>query len=144
MAARPAQIRFGCYGHPRLGWAYAIIGAIGSESAALCGRTIWMLPSRSYRATHKLSLRASQGLSKVTPVATKSPTFRVTTVIPCTRAVAAIKASLSERGSRTRSRAQRSATALSTGRIPVEYLVSPRSGKKYFGITTFRRGCRQT
>ncbi|KAF0101290.1 MAG: hypothetical protein FD187_2921 [bacterium] len=42
-----------------------------------------------------------QGFSTATPVGSKSSTFRVTTVMPCTRAVAAIRASRSARGSGT-------------------------------------------
>ncbi len=42
--------------------------------------------------------RLSHGFNSATPVASKSAVFRVTTVMPCTRAVAAIKASRSGRG----------------------------------------------
>ncbi len=49
----------------------------------------------------------SHGLMRVTPVALKSATLRVTTVMPCTRAVAAISASRSPRLSGTCSLAQR-------------------------------------
>lgn len=61
--------------------------------------------------------RASHGSSQSTPIGTKSAAFRVTTVSPCTSAVAAINASCAGRGSGTCSCAHRSATALSTGRI---------------------------
>jgi len=61
--------------------------------------------------------RAHQGLNISTPVGSKSATFRVTTVIPCTSAVAAISASRCGRGSGTFSLAQRCATAISTARI---------------------------
>jgi tRNA (guanine37-N1)-methyltransferase len=43
--------------------------------------------------------QASHGLRRGTPVFSKSLVSRVTTVIPCTRAVAAMRASWSERGS---------------------------------------------
>ena len=50
------------------------------------------------------------GLIKVTPVFSKSLVFRVTTVKPLTNAVAAIKASRSERGSGICNLAQTKAT----------------------------------
>jgi len=40
-----------------------------------------------------MGVQSSQGLSRLTPVGTKSATLRVTTVIPWTSAVAAIRAS---------------------------------------------------
>jgi hypothetical protein len=55
-----------------------------------------------------------QGLTIGTPVNAKSASFRVTIVIPCTNPVAAIRASLSERGSGTWSFAQHWVTTLST------------------------------
>ena len=57
----------------------------------------------------------SQGLSRGTPVAWKSATLRVTTVMWWTIAVAAINASRSDLGSGTCNEAQRCATAVSTG-----------------------------
>ena len=57
------------------------------------------------------------GLIIPTPVGAKSETFRVTTVIPWTNAVAAMSASRSGRLSGTWSFAQCRATAVSTGRI---------------------------
>ncbi len=59
----------------------------------------------------------SHGLTTVTPVGWKSAALRVTTAIPCTRAVAAMSASRSPRLSGTCSRAQRCATAVSIGNI---------------------------
>lgn len=52
-------------------------------------------PKKSYDAV------LSQGLSSGTPVLTKSAVLRVTTVNPCSMAVAAIMVSRSERGSGT-------------------------------------------
>jgi hypothetical protein len=52
-----------------------------------------------------------------TPVDAKSPTLRMTTVKPCTQAVAAIKASRSLRRLGTCKPAQRRATARSMGKI---------------------------
>ena len=77
--------------------------------------------SRIFRARRALcavtrrSRHAIHGLNVTTPVRSKSRTLRVTTVIPCTNAVAAINASRSDRGSGTCSRAQRWATTVSTG-----------------------------
>ncbi len=62
-------------------------------------------------------LGSFHGLNRRTPVCTKSAMFRVTTVMPWTSAVAAIRASRSERRPGTCKRAQRSATILSTGKI---------------------------
>ena len=45
--------------------------------------------------------QGNHGLSTATPVGSKSATLRVTTVKPCTIAVAAIRASRSARGSGT-------------------------------------------
>ena len=58
-----------------------------------------------------------QGLISATPVASKSARFPVTTVIPCTMAIAAINASRSARGSGTCNRAHFRATAESTGSV---------------------------
>lgn len=55
-----------------------------------------------------------------TPDLSKSATFLVTTVIPWTKAVAAMMAFLSDLGSGTCSLAQRSATAVSRGKIRSE------------------------
>ena len=59
----------------------------------------------------------SHGLRTATPVGSKSATLRVTTDMPCTSAVAAIRASRTGRGSGTCSRALRWATAVSTTRM---------------------------
>ena len=50
------------------------------------------------RRTDTRPAQASQGLRTPTPVRSKSATFLVATVRPCTRAVAAMRASRSERG----------------------------------------------
>jgi hypothetical protein len=55
--------------------------------------TRWMVRSPHWEVSH--------GFKSGTPVGAKSATFRVTTVIPCARAVAAMNASRSGRGSGT-------------------------------------------
>src|SRR6185312_7068151 len=64
-----------------------------------------------------LAYQMAHGLSNFTPIDAKSLALRVTTVIPCTRAVAAMRASRSALGSGTCRWAQRLATTVSTGRI---------------------------
>ena len=70
------------------------------------------------------------GLIIPTPVGAKSETFRVTTVIPWTNAVAAMSASRSGRLSGTWSPAQRRTTAVSTGKIrPANAVITCRSSQ---------------
>ncbi len=71
-----------------------------------------------------------QGLIIPTPVEAKSDTFRVTTVIPWTIAVAAMSASRSGRLSGTWSLAQCRTTAVSTGKIrPANAVITCRSSQ---------------
>ncbi len=62
---------------------------------------------------------ASHGFIKATPIGSKSATLRVTTVIPCVRAVAAISASSSGRGSGACKAAARRAIAKQIVRVRV-------------------------
>ena len=64
---------------------------------------------------HSACLHPTQGLMTSTPVRPKPVASRVTTVIPCTNAVAAIRASRSPCGSGTCSLAHRRATSVSIG-----------------------------
>lgn len=59
----------------------------------------------------------SHGLNNATPIGSKSAVLRVTTVNPCTSAVAAISASRSGRGSGTCKPAHRRAIAMSIGKM---------------------------
>ena len=71
-----------------------------------------------------------QGLIIPTPVGAKSETFRVATVSPWTRAVAAMRASRSGRLSGTWSPAERRTTAVSTGKTrPANAVITCRSSQ---------------
>ena len=76
------------------------IPALGSQSVVvnvrIPGGIAYITELR--RRTDPKPAQASHGLRTPTPVRSKSATFLVATVRPCTRAVAAMRASRSERG----------------------------------------------
>lgn len=84
-------------------------------------RRQWALNSQSLSSTDRslpaLTQELRHGFRTSTPVGSKSATLRVTTVMPCTSAVAAMRPSRTGRGSGTWRRALRCATAVSTDRI---------------------------